>query len=331
MRMHMRAIRILAIALAGAALCVPSELLVSQALSEHDHHGHAEHGHGHAEHDDEHGHGENATTLSERSLEAADLGIETAGPKIISTSVHVYGRMLANDNRVAHVKPRFAGVITGIEKDLGERVEKGDLLAVVESNQSLQPYEIRSRIAGMVIQRHSTLGEFVDGSQEIFVVADLSELWADFLLYRDDLPEIVKGQEVSIDLGDGNAPIQARIDYISPLIDEATQSKLIRAVLPNADGKLKPGLFISGNLAVSHSEVPLAVSREALQSMDGSEVVFVTDGRKFEARPVKVGRRDSWHAEIVSGLGKGERYVSRNSYIVKADIEKSAAGHDHDH
>lgn len=271
---------------------------------------------------------EGRTELSEEALKIAKITVETAGPREISSITHVYGRLLLNQNRVAHIKPRFAGVIKNIRKDLGDKIERGEALAVIESNQSLQPYEIRSQVAGELIARHAAEGEFVSEDREIFVVADLSEVWADFQVYRDDFDQIERGQLITVDLGAETA-VEAIVRYVSPLTDEATQSKLVRAVIPNADGKLRPGLFVSGTLASNKTTVPLAVRREAVQSFRDWKVVYLTDGRVFQAMPVELGRRDSKHVEILSGISSGDRYVAQNSFVIKADIEKAGASHDH--
>jgi RND family efflux transporter MFP subunit len=207
-------------------------------------------------------------------------------------------------------------------------VVKNEVLAVVESNQSLKPYEIRSHVDGVVIKRHATVGEFVSDNRELFVVADLSEIWADFQVYRDDFGEIKKGQKIAVDLGSGTE-IEAVVSYVAPVTDEATQSKLVRAVLPNGAGLFRPGLFVSGMLFSAESLVPIAVKREAIQTFRDWNVVYLTDGHAFQAMPVKLGRKDNNYVEILSGIKPGDRYVAGNSFIVKADVEKSGASHDH--
>ncbi len=271
---------------------------------------------------------EGRTELSKEALNVAVLGFDIAGPQEISNTTRVYGKLLPNENKVAHLIPRFPGIIRKIQKQLGESVEKGEVLAVVESNQSLQSYEIRSEVQGIVISRHATVGEFVNETREIFVVADLSEIWADFQLYRDDFGPIEAGQRISVDLGDGKE-IPATISYVSPIIDETTQSKLVRAVLPNPTSSLRPGLFVSGVLSSVGNLVPVAVKREAVQTFRDWNVVYLTDGDVFQAIPVELGRKDAEYIEILSGITAGERYVSKNSFIIKADIEKSGASHDH--
>lgn len=271
---------------------------------------------------------EGRTELSEAALKVAQLGIETAGAQEISSVARVYGRLYPIQEKVAHLRPRFSGVVKEVRKNLGDRVAKGDVLAVIESNQSLQPYEVRSLIEGEVLVRHATAGEFVSDEQEIFVVADLSEISADFQVYRDESGPVKAGQPVTIDLGDATH-VKATVSYVSPVTDEATQSKLVRAILPNPERKLRPGLFVTGVLLSPQGSVNVAVERDAVKTFRDWNVVYLTDGHAFQAMPVELGRHDGRWVEVLSGIKPGDRYVARNSFVIKADIEKAGASHDH--
>lgn len=269
------------------------------------------------------------TELSSEALKVANLEIETAGPAQIHANTEVYGRLLPNEDKVAHMYPRFPGIIKEVKARLGDAVQKNDILAIIESNQSLQLYEVRSLLSGTVIKRHAVLGEFVQADKDLFAVADLSEIWADFHVYREDFPVISPDQEILIQLAESKNPIKAKVSYVSPLTDIATQSKLVRAVISNADKTLRPGLFISGTLSGSAAKVPIAVKREAIQTFRDWNVVYITDGHIFQAMPVELGKQDQQHVEVISGIKEGDRYVSKNSFLIKSDVEKAGASHDH--
>lgn len=271
---------------------------------------------------------EGRTELSEQAIRQAGIELAKVGPREISSVARVYGKLILNENKVAHLTPRFPGVVKSVRADLGQTVAEGAVLAVIESNQTFQSYELRAPLAGIVLQRHATVGEFVSEGRELFVVADLGEVWADFQIYRDDFEQIQVGQKIRVDLGNGE-DLLGTISYLSPVTDEVTQSKLVRAVLPNPNGQLKPGLFVSGVLSSVLAQVPLAVERDAVQTFRDWNVVYITDGHNFQAMPVELGRRDGKFVEILAGLEAGEQYVTKNSFILKADIEKSGASHDH--
>jgi len=216
-----------------------------------------------------------------------------------------------------------------VRKRLGDKVEKGEVLATVESNESLRSYDVISEMAGTIIERHATLGEFVSGQEPIFTVADLSSVWADFSVYQQDFPRLREGQAVTLEGGPGLEKVGAKIDYISPFGSENSQTMLARATVPNQSGQWRPGLFVRGSVITEQTEVPVAVKAGALQSFRDRDVVFIRVGDFFEAVPVEIGRRDDEWVEIKSGFRAGDLYASENSFIVKADVEKSGATHDH--
>ncbi len=272
---------------------------------------------------------ENRVTLSAEQIRAAELSIDVAGPARIRESVALNGRIVANEDELAHVMPRFPGVVRSVHKRLGDAVEKGDLLAVVESNESLHPYELRARTSGTVLARDLAPGEFVSTDREIFAIGDLSTVWVDLDVYRRDFGRLRKGQRVSVHAEDDAPPAEAAISYLSPVGSVNTQTLLARAVLPNPDGSWRPGLFVSARVEVAQAEVPVAVKPSAIQKLRDWDVVFVAEGDTFEAQPVVLGRSDGERVEVLSGLTAGRRYVAANSFILKAEAGKSGAGHDH--
>lgn len=92
---------------------------------------------------------------------------------------------------------------------------------------------------------------------------------------------------------------------------------------------MAPGDLVQGQIDVEKIEVPLAVDNRGLQSFRNWTVVFIKVGDTYEIRPLKLGLSDGRYTEILIGLNPGDNYVVENSYLIKADIEKSGASHDH--
>jgi cobalt-zinc-cadmium efflux system membrane fusion protein len=272
---------------------------------------------------------ENRVTLMLEQVKAAGIAVEAAEPATIRERVTLNGRIVANEDALAHVMPRFPGVVRSVHKRLGDAVAKGDLLAVIESNESLHPYELRARMAGTVLARNVAPGEFVSTDREIFSIADLSTVWADLDVYRRDFTRLKKGQRVLIDADDGSPPAEATLAYLSPVGSVNTQTLLARAVLSNADGSWRPGLFVSAQVEVGEAEAKVAVRQAALQRLRDWDVVFIADKNVFEAQPIELGRRDGERVEVVSGLAPGMPYAAAGSFVLKAEAGKSGASHDH--
>ena len=313
--------------LAAAAIAVGAGVYVSAPVSnaaptdKTADKGHGEKGHAHAE--------EGVVQMSDSKVAAAGIEILTAAAGTLRNSIILNGILQPNQEALVQVTPRFPGVVREIRKRIGDTVEKGDLLARIESNQSLTVYEMRAPISGTVIDRQISLGEYASEQKPAFIVADISTVWVDLSVYRRDLPRVRIGDTVQIDVGDGGAPIEAQLSYVSPVGSSDTQSALVRAVVANEGMRLRTGLFVSARLVLSAKQVSVAVKGTALQTVENRNVVFVRNGEKFEAREVEIGDRDFENVEIVFGLMDGDRYAAKNSFVVKAELGKSEASHDH--
>ena len=231
--------------------------------------------------------------------------------------------MRPNADRTAHLAPRFSGQAREVHAEVGQRVHSGDLLAVIVSD-TMAPFEMRSPMDGIIVDRHLVAGETVSPGSPAFVVADLSSVWIDVNVYQKDLPEVRAGQPMRISAGYGIADTETTVSYVSPVLDQATRTAIARAVVQNPDGAWKPGLFVTA-LVLRPQAVPIAVPRTALQMRAGVSIVFVVDGDHFVARPVRLGKLGRSIAEITDGLNAGERYAANNSFLVKADLEKGEA------
>ena len=120
-------------------------------------------------------------------------------------------------------------------------------------------YEMIAPFDGRIIEKHITFGEVIQDHAEAFVIADLTSVWAVLTVYQKDLSRIEIGQQVGISVGDDAPAVAGSISYVSPVVDEATRTTQARVVLPNPDGRWRPGSFVSGSWAVEQVDVGLLV------------------------------------------------------------------------
>ena len=264
--------------------------------------------------------------VTEEALKKSGIQIEVAGPAVLKKTLKLNGKITPNEERMVHVSPRFPGIVKSIAKRLGDVVKTGEALAVIESNESLQPYEVKSEIDGTIIKRDIALGEFVDTSKTIFIVADLRNVWVDFSVYRHESENLRVGQKVLIQPNESADKIESTISYISPFGLENTQTTLARAVVPNDNGQFRPGLFITGDVIIGEAHVPVAAKAGAVQTVEDKPVVFIQAGKGFEVREVTIGDRDDERVEIKSGVAAGEKYAAENSFLLKSELARPAPG-----
>jgi membrane fusion protein, heavy metal efflux system len=294
----------------------------SQKVSEEEHSEEASH--------EEEGHGE-VVKLSDAELKEFDIKLSTAGPGFLKTDVSLPGEVIIPPDNIAHIHPRFAGIVKKVYKHIGDKVNKGDVLAVLESNESLADYKIKSLIDGTVIEKHFSLGEVVEGTNHGFVVADLSHVWVILNLYQKDLPYVKIGQKVNISAGKDMPETVAKINYISPVVDEETRTAAARVVINNTKGLWKPGLFVTGDISTSEKKVDVIVPKTALEMLDGKAVVFIKDEDGFEPQEVTIGESNHESVEILEGLKAGDVYVSKGGFTLKSELQKGEMGEGHGH
>ena len=271
-----------------------------------------------------------AVRLTTEQRSRAGIAMEAATSALIGRPLELPGEVVLDADRLSHIVPRFPGVAKEVKKRLGDRVRAGDVLAIINSNQSLSTYEVTSLTDGVIIEKHITLGEFVTDNSDIYVVADLSQVWVNMTVYPRDMSTIRVGQQVAVSVTGLKDVVRGEISYLGPIVGEVTRTALARVVLPNRDGTLRPGLFVTARVFVPGSSVPVAVRDEALQTLEGTTVVFVeeSDGA-YLAQVVEPGVTDGDWTEIRSGLSVGQRYVARGAFLLKSEKLKSEAGHDH--
>lgn len=350
---------------------------------------------------------EGRTEIQPEELKSANVVIEQVGPARMKNIIELPAQIALNADRTAHVVPRVAGVVAEVRKNLGDRVTRGEVIAILHSGDvatakeayiesihrlelartsaqreealfkkkispeedylvrkhaleeaqlthrataqrlaalgipsgeirslssgqgNLANYILRAPLTGVVIAKNVTVGEAVEATETIFTVADLSTVWTDITVPPSRISAVRAGQKVIVHWDDQDLEVAGTVSYVESLVGEQTRSSRARVVLPNPNGVWRPGLFVNVHLTENEVLVPVAVKAEALQTFRDWDVVFIKVGNLFEARPLEIGRREGEWVEVLSGLTPGQEYAAKNSFVVKADVMKSGASHDH--
>lgn len=272
---------------------------------------------------------EGRTTIARAMAEQSGIKIAPASPGIIADEHEVQGLLTPIEGRSAKVTARFPGPIRRLTAQVGDRVGAGQTLAVIESNLSLSNYSITSPLTGVVVTRDASVGAVAGEGMVLYEVADLTRLWVDLHIFGADAQHIQPGGRVQVTRMSDGATLDTVIDRILPGTATASQSTVARATIANADGQWRPGSAVKARITVDQQPTALVVPLAALQKFRDWDVVFIRVGDTYEIRPVTLGKRDAAQVEILEGLKAGDQVVVEQSYLVKADIEKSGASHDH--
>ena len=280
---------------------------------------------------EEEGHEEamDRTTIAAKVAQDAGIRVAPAAAGVIADEHEVQGLLTPVEGRVAMVMARFPGPIRTLRANVGDRVRAGQPLATIESNLSLTTYTVPAPISGVVLARNASIGTVAGEGAALYEIADLSELWVDLHIFGADAQHITAGVPVLVTRMSDGVTAETTLERVLPGTATASQSTVARATIRNLDGLWRPGSAVKARVTVDHQPVNLVVPLGALQTAGEDDVVYVRRGDTYVTRPVRGGRRDAQRVEIVSGLKAGEQVVVEQSFLVKADIEKSTAEHEH--
>jgi membrane fusion protein, heavy metal efflux system len=190
-------------------------------------------------------------------------------------------------------------------------------------------YEMRSPINGIISEKNLAIGETVTTDKPSFVIANLSVVWVEVQVPDLQLQQVRSGQRVQVYSQDGKRNSVGVIAHISPGINPSSRRAEAEVHISNPDEFWKPGMFVNVAVTTAERTVPIAVAKSALQSYNDWTVVYAKFGDTFEIRPLEQGQEDQDWVEVKEGLSAGQAYAATNSFILKAEIGKKAATHDH--
>lgn len=272
---------------------------------------------------------EGRTEIAARIASDSGIRVAPAAPGVIADEHEVQGLLTPMEGRIANVMARFPGPIRSLRANVGDSVRAGQALATVESNLSLTTYTVSAPISGVVLARNASVGSVASEGSPLFEIADLSSLWVDLHIFGSDAQHIRPGVPVKVTRMSDGATVETVLERVLPGTATASQSTVARATIANADGLWRPGSAVKARITVEQQPAALVVPLSALQNFRDWEVVFIRVGDTYEVRPVELGKRDANQVEVLSGLKTGDAVVTDQSYLIKADIEKSGASHDH--
>lgn len=271
---------------------------------------------------------EGRTSISQSQANAAGVAVETVGAAKIEETVTLSGRVELQPRGRAEVSAWFPGRVVAMTKEIGETVEKDEVIARVTASNSLQTYAITAPIAGVITERRANVGT-VASTDPLYIIADTRQVHAEFYVFPRDAEKLRVGQKVTVRSLGSETFAEAEIETILPTADMLSQTIVAHVDLPNEEKAWRPGQAVEGLVIVGEADVPLAVKTEALQRFRDFTVVYARVDETYEVRMLDLGRRTPEWTEVLGGIEPGTTYVTKNAFLIRQDVEKSGASHDH--
>ena len=193
----------------------------------------------------------------------------------------------------------------------------------------LNRYELRAPFDAVVVEKHITRGEAVQENTNVFVLTDLSRVWVDVAVTPKDLASVRSGATAVVSATGSDMKAVGKVSYVGALVGAQSRAATARVVIDNPGGAWRPGLFVDVALVQGTKQAAVAIPADAIQTVEDKPVVFVVTEGGFRTQPIVAGINDGKGVEILEGLAAGTRYVNRGSFVLKAELGKGSAEHDH--
>ncbi|PRO74664.1 secretion protein HlyD [Alteromonas alba] len=270
---------------------------------------------------------EGRTTIEQAVADAMEIDTEFAGAATLHQSIPAYGSLSLPPGTVTNISARFDGEIQRRHVAFGDKVNKGQTLFTVESNESLKPYTINAPVSGVVTAQQANTGEQTQG-RTLLTLTRTDKYIARLAVYPADYHKVSIGSDVTLEIEGAEQPVMSKVSFIEPNVRD-DQARIVWVEVADPDRRLTTGSFVKARINVANIDVPLAVKKVGLQGFRDFTVVYAKVGEQYEVRMLELGREGGEWIEVLGGLEPGTEYVTENSFILKADIEKSGASHDH--
>jgi len=270
---------------------------------------------------------EGRAEITDRMLKLAEIDSEAFAPVDMVFTEELFGVVKLPPKNVYAVHAPYKAVVVRRHVGEGDKVKKGQTLATLKNTQTLQSFTVTSPANGMVTGSFTNTGDVAD-SDALFEISDFTNLWVELSAFPDQAELIKLGQAVTISSMHGDKSVQGTIDYLSPAMNEGHIVRA-RVNIDNDGGQWRPDMHVKAAVTTRIKEQVMAVRLDALQTFRDMDVVFARFGNMFEVRMLELGERNSDYVEVLGGMAAGTHYVSSNSFVLKADVLKDGASHDH--
>ena len=270
---------------------------------------------------------EGRVELNDRIFALAGIGTDIAQAQVLTQKTHLFGVISSPPTARYSVKAPYSGTLTEVLVQQGDRVTKGQRIARISNATTLKMYDIVSPANGIITDRFFNNNELIR-DEVLFNIVDFSSVYVELSAFPNDIDQLRVGMPVSVFSLHHGESADSNISYIAPQMTEGHIARA-RAVLDNSNGYWRPGMHIKAEVLTATIPVALAVQKRAIQRFRDMPVVFARYGNTFEVRMLQFGREDDNYIEVTSGLKPGTEYATDNSFVLKADILKSGASHDH--
>ena len=202
-------------------------------------------------------------------------------------------------------------------------------------NASNGRYILKAPISGVISKKDLVIGENVQSASQLFTIDQLDQLWLEFIVPNAEIAGLSPNQKIEFKSLQTDKIYKAVIQTLNIEADAQTGRLQVRAKVQSSTAELRPNLMVNVLLQQHSDSTALRILQSAVQNVDGKNVIFVATQQgqqvEFHPTPIKLGQssKDSQYIEVLSGLNQGQKYAAQGSFLLKSELEKGEASHEH--
>jgi len=276
------------------------------------------------------GRGQALAVIESREAASLNAEIEAARARLSLSEANLRREQRLFDEKVSPEQDLITARTAATEARIALRLAQQQVAAAGGGGGNLNRIAIASPLSGQVVSRSVALGQTVASDAELFRVANLSKVAVTLALSSTDAGKVRPGSDIEIVSGDRKSI--ARIDFVSPILDETTRLATVIAVIDNRSGQWRVGEPVTASIRLAENAAgksSVLVSLSAVQTVEGRPTVFVRTEHGFKATPVTLGSPSGDNVVVTSGLTGDEQVAGANSFTLKAELGKGEAEHGH--
>ena len=210
------------------------------------------------------------------------------------------------------------------------------LKALGASGLSQGKFAIKAPISGVISQKDIVVGENVQLTDQLFVIEQLQDLWLEFTVPNSLMNEVYVDEIITFKVNGSSDTHQAKIQHISSQADAQTGRLVVRAKVNSNATALRPNVLTTVSIATIQPKTVLRIAKSAIQPIDGKKQIFIVESEQqgkvhLKVQDIELGAvsSDGQWVEVISGIKETQKYVTQGSFLLKSELEKNEAGHEH--
>ena len=261
-----------------------------------------------------------------QEINKGDVLLEIYSPELVTTQEELVLALKYQESLKESVFPEISRGAKRLVDSSLKRLELFDVPehqigALIKNRKVSKTLHIHSPVKGFVVKKNALHGMHVQPGMNLYMIADLSNIWVIVDIYEYEVPWVKLGQEAEMNLSYfPEKKFKGKLTFIDPILDSKSRTLKVRLEFSNTDGELKPGMFANATLKSEVTREELTIPEEAvIYAGDKTTAIVQTLSGTFESRELNLGVKTQGYVQVLQGLKEGEKLVTSSAFLIDSE------------